>query len=270
MNCQELKDLVPEYLAAALSPEALQGFEAHLMECENCRLELRGMETTWTALGDLPDEDPAPEARGRFYAMLEAEKRNLAREQRVPWFRRVEYWLETWWPRRPAVQMAMIAVVAVVGLLAGSGLEGGVTDSGEISELRGEVQQMYQMMSMSLLDQKSSTDRLRGVNWSSRVEDPSSDLLYSLSSTLNSDPNENVRLAAVDALSSFRDRPGVLDALMQSLAEEDSPAVQIALIDLLIAIQEKTALEALKQFIEQRDVIPPVKQHAETQIKDFL
>ncbi len=270
MNCQELKDLVPDYLAGVLSPEALRRFEAHLMDCENCRLELKGMETAWAALGDLPDEDPLPEMRGRFYAMLEEEKQNLARAQRVPWYRRVESWLDNWWPRRPAVQMVMIVVVAAAGILAGSGLEGGTGDNGEISELRGEVQQMYQMMSMSLIGQESSSDRLRGVNWSSRVEEPSSDLLYSLSSTLSSDPNENVRLAAVDALSSFHDRPGVLDALTQSMAVEDSPVVQIALIDLLIALQEKKSLEALKQIIEQRDLIPPVKQHAETQIKDFL
>jgi hypothetical protein len=270
MNCKELQNLVPEYLAGALNQESLRPFEAHLMECDNCRQELREMESMWMELGRLPAQKPGPGLRSRFYAMLEQEKRDLARASRLAWHRRVELWMESWWPRRPAVQMAMIVVLTAAGLVAGSNLGTSPSGNGEVAELRDEVQQMYQTVSMSLLDRDSSSDRLRGVNWSARVEQPSDDLLYSLTSTMNTDPNENVRLAAVGALSEFSDRPGVREALAQALAGESSPVVQVALIDVLISIQETRTLEALKRFIEQSDAATPVKQHAETRMNEIL
>jgi len=270
MNCKDLQDQVVDYLSGRILSESLREFEAHLMECENCRLELEQMESTWMTLGKFPEESPGPEMRSRFYAILEEEKRSLARVSRLPWYRRAESWLDSWWPRRPAFQMAMIVVLTAAGLFAGSRLETTVPGNGEVAELRDEVQQMYQMVSLSLLNQDSSSDRLRGVNWSSRVTEPSGDLLYSLTSTVSTDPNENVRLAAVDALFLFRDQPGVLDALTRALSGESSPMVQVALIDVLIAVQETRTLEALKRFVEQSDALPPVKQHAEIRMNEIL
>ncbi len=270
MNCKDLQGHVADYLAGQIAPESLREFEAHVMECENCRLDLEQMELTWMALGKLPEQSPGPEMRGRFYAMLEEEKLDLARDSRVPWYRRAESWLDSWWPRRPAFQIAMIVVLMTAGLFAGSRLETTAPGNGEVAELRDEVQQMYQMVSLSLMNQDSSSDRLRGVNWSSRVTEPSGDLLYSLTSAVSADPNENVRLAAVDALASFRDQPGVLDALTRALSGESSPTVQVALIDVLIAVQETRTLEALRRFVEQSDALPPVKEHAETRMNEIL
>ena len=270
MKCKELQDLVPDYLAGALAGEQLPPFEAHLMECETCREDLRQMESTWVELGRMPDGEPGPGLRGRFYAMLEEEKRRLAGASKTPWYRRMETWLESWWPKRPAFQMAMIVVLTAAGLFAGSRLGTAPRADGDVARLRSEVQEMYQTVSLSLLDRKSAGDRLRGVNWSARVDRPSRDLLNSLASTMTTDPNENVRLAAVDALAYFGDRTGVPEAFEEALAGESSPVVQVALIDVLIAMREKQTLEALKRFIEQRDVAPPVKQHAETRLNEIL
>jgi hypothetical protein len=270
MNCQGLRELIPDYLTGQLSTEALRQFEAHLMACEDCRAELEQMESTWVTLGKLPEEEPGPELRGRFYTMLEDEKRKLARSERDSWLRRIDKWINSWWPRRPAIQMALLVAFLVVGLAAGRRLETGQPRNGEITQLRDEVQQMHQMVSLSLLGQESSSERLRGVNWSTRVAEPSDALLASLENTLSSDPNVNVRIAAVDALALFRDEPGVVDVLVDALPEETSPMVQVALIDLLVAIQEKKALESLRRFVETQNVIPTVKEHAESRISDFM
>lgn len=270
MKCEQLNELIAEYLAGQLPDAALEDFEAHLAGCDGCRAEVSQMEATWSAMGDLPDADPGPELRGRFYAMLEEEKRLLAGSQKASWARRAGDWLESWWPRRPAVQMAMAAALLVIGLAAGSFVNDGPDRSDEITRLNGKVEQLNQMVSLSFLDRSSSADRLRGVNWSAKVDDPSSALLTKLSNTLESDPNVNVRVAAVDALSVFRDEPGVVDVLTRSLLHEQSPTVQVALIDLLTLIREQRALDALKRFVEMNDVLPPVKEHAETRINDFM
>ena len=67
----------------------------------------------------------------------------------------------------------------------------------------------------------------------------------------------------------FSDQPGVLDQLALSLAHQESPLVQVALIDLLIGIQEKKSLQALKQLIQTQDINPDVKKHAEDKLNDL-
>ena len=270
MKCRGLRELVPDYLAGELSAESIQLFEAHLAACEDCQAELEQIESTWVALGKLPDEEPSPELRGRFYSMLEDEKRRLAKAEQESWLKRLDRWLNSWWPRRPAIQVAMAVVLLVVGVAAGSRLESVAVGVDEVAQLRSEVQQMHQMVSLSLLEQDSSSERLRGVNWSTRISEPSDAMLTSLTNTLETDPNVNVRLAAVDALSLFRDKPNVVDALTHALSSETSPSVQIALIDVLIAIQERQALEALRTFVETQNVNPAVREHTENRISNFM
>ncbi len=270
MNCQELRDLIPDYLTKQLSTDALRLFEAHLMGCDDCRSELEQMESAWMKLGKLPDAEPGPRLRSRFYAMLEEEKRQLKQAEREPWLKRLENWINTWWPRRPMQQLATAAVLLVIGVAAGFGLKAGTGGNGDLVQLRDEVEQMRQMVSLSLLNQSASSERLRGVNWSTRVNKPSDALLTSLTNTLESDPSVNVRLAAVDAMSMFRDQPGVVDAAAHAISQEPSPMVQIALIDLLIAIQEKKALEALRNFIALQNVDSTVKQYAQERISTIM
>jgi hypothetical protein len=268
MKCQGLRDLIPDYLAGELPREAQREFEAHLMQCDGCQAELEQMEFTWVALGKLPEEEPGPELRGRFYAMLGDEKRRIARAEKGSWLKRLDRWLDSWMPKRPAVQVSMAAMLLVVGLVAGTRLETGQRGNGEITQLRGEVQRMQEMVSLSLLNQPSTSERLRGVNWSAKVSEPSEALLTSLTNTLESDPNVNVRLAAVDALALFREEPAVVDAATRALARETSPTVQIALIDLLTVIREKKALDALRRFIDGNNINPSVKEHAESRISN--
>jgi hypothetical protein len=273
MRCQELQELIPDYLAGEIPSDELGSFHGHLAECESCRIELEQAQSMWRTLGEIPEEEPSPGLRGRFYAMLEDEKRSaMAGPHREPWTTRVEAWINSWWPRRPAVQMAMTVGVLIVGVTAGSSFKKmpQPIPNGEVAQLRGEVEQMHEMVSLSLLGQDSSSERLRGVNWSSRVSEPSPTLLTSLTNTLNSDPNASVRMAAVDALGRFSNMPGVVEVLTGSLTNETSPMVQVALIDLLIAIQEKKALEALKNFVEMQNVAPEVKEHAENRISGTL
>jgi hypothetical protein len=266
MNCQELRELIADYLTEQLADDELQRFEAHRTGCDKCSLEVEQMESAWIKLEKLPEAEPSPQMRSRFYTMLEEEKRRLQHADKKSFLERFEIWINSWWPRRPALQMAMAALFLVVGAMAGFGLKDGSGGNGDLAQLRDEVQQMRQMVSLSLLDKNASSDRLRGVNMSTGISQPSNALMTSLTNTLESDPNVNVRLAAVDALTMFRDEPGVLDTAVQALAQESSPMVQIALIDLLIVIQEKKALEALRNFIQLKNVDPTVKEHAQERI----
>jgi predicted anti-sigma-YlaC factor YlaD len=62
LSCQELVELVTDYVADALSPEDRARFEEHLGICEGCRNYLEQMEVTARVVGRLRPEDITPEA----------------------------------------------------------------------------------------------------------------------------------------------------------------------------------------------------------------
>jgi len=129
---------------------------------------------------------------------------------------------------------------------------------------------MRQTVALSMLDRPSASDRLEGIGWSTRLENPGRKTLQALVDTLDRDPNVNVRLAAVDALYLFRNDPGVKDSLIRSLGKQGSPLVQVALIDLLVEVRERRAADALRKLIGEARLAPQVKQHAELGLKQIM
>lgn len=63
LPCQELVELVTDYLEDRLSPVDRERFEAHLEQCEACRTYLEQFRATIRALGRLPEESLSAEAR---------------------------------------------------------------------------------------------------------------------------------------------------------------------------------------------------------------
>ena len=62
LSCQELVELVTDYLEDALSAQDRERFEAHLAECGNCLIYLDQMRVTVGLLGRLPAESLSPQA----------------------------------------------------------------------------------------------------------------------------------------------------------------------------------------------------------------
>ena len=68
MPCKELVEVVTDYLENRLSPADRIRFEAHLAQCEACRMYLDQFRQTIRALGRLPEESLSPEARTALLA----------------------------------------------------------------------------------------------------------------------------------------------------------------------------------------------------------
>lgn len=60
-RCQELVELVTEYLEDAMTPHERASFEAHLAICTGCRNYVSQMKTTIHAIEQLPESPVAPE-----------------------------------------------------------------------------------------------------------------------------------------------------------------------------------------------------------------
>jgi anti-sigma factor RsiW len=69
LSCQELVELVTDYLEGALTEDDRRRFEDHLATCDGCRAYLDQMRVTIRVAGELTPEDFPPEAER---ALLEA------------------------------------------------------------------------------------------------------------------------------------------------------------------------------------------------------
>jgi len=234
--------------------------EAHLASCNRCRSELESLRVLWNQLGALPAESPSPEMRIRFQTMLSAYEAGLS----VP---RVQVgrgmaWLQSWLRPSLVFQLGYAIVLLVLGGLAGHLLSLRSADVGEIAQLRNEIHSMRELVTVSLLQQDSASERLQGVSWSRMVRQPDEKVLDALITAMNHDPSVNVRLAAVDALCRFSDRPAARQGLMQALANQDSPLVQLALIDAMVELRERHSAEMLRKLSGDANVNQVVRERA--------
>jgi predicted anti-sigma-YlaC factor YlaD len=75
MTCQQLVELVTDYLEGALSPDDERRFDEHIRICVGCRRYLDQMRLTIATLGRLTPEDVSPEAEQELIEVF----RNWAR-----------------------------------------------------------------------------------------------------------------------------------------------------------------------------------------------
>ena len=253
MNCEEARKHFVDYWRGALDEAGEAAFQGHLATCEVCRREAVDQKQVWATLGTLPDQDPGTQMRLRFYDSMRALKQSEADKQ-----------ARFWWSRHPAFQVGFAVAILLIGVVIGSAI---TRQSGEVAQLRGEIYNMRQMVTLSLLQQQSAGDRLQGVNWSYRVEQPDTEVLAALLTTVNHDPNVNVRLAAVDALRNFSHSPVARKGLVQAIGKQNSPLVQIAVLDELVELRERSAAEPIKVLLAGSDLNSDVKQRAEWAIR---
>jgi anti-sigma factor RsiW len=67
--CQEVVELVTDYLEGTLSRSQRRRLEAHLAACEHCSEYLEQMRTTIRLTGRLQAEDLTPQMRDEFTAI---------------------------------------------------------------------------------------------------------------------------------------------------------------------------------------------------------
>lgn len=63
LACNELVDIITEYLEGTLPLSDRARFDAHLAQCQGCRIYLEQMRRTVEVLGQLSEESIPPRAR---------------------------------------------------------------------------------------------------------------------------------------------------------------------------------------------------------------
>lgn len=166
-----------------------------------------------------------------------------------------------------SLRVAAASCLLLIGFAAGNwyGNNGVSTASKEITPVQREVLALKQTLSPGQEQLLSASDRISAINQVSDikgVKNNNEELLHLLINTMNFDPNINVRLAACEALFHFRENPAVSVAFMNSLKIQQEPAVQIALIEMLIALEEKRAIDSFRKLLQDDNVLDVVKMRA--------
>jgi anti-sigma factor RsiW len=267
LNCEQMEQLLPDYLQGALSPAQAAEVEQHCAHCANCAQDI----VMWKQLAMLPEEKPSAESRQRFEAMLHAYSAPTSKIAPTPANARPSRPVATkpsWnfleWLRSPLGTFAWSTALLLIGLYAGTHIGNRATPehSDEISSLHAEVTSMRQLVALSMLQQQSASERLQGVSWSNREDHLDPQVQTALMRTLRNDGSVDVRLAALDALSRHAGQPQVRKGVLEALQEQQSPLVQVALIDQLTEWRDPDAAQRLMKFEQTPNLNPAVKQRA--------
>ena len=262
MKCEHIAELLPDYLQRRLSSDQHHNVEVHLEQCADCSEEV----VIWRKLSLLPVDQPDPASRARFEAMLQAYKagRSNQPEGGTEWRKRASVW--SWnvfhWLRSPLGAAAWGAALLAIGVFAGLRLAGPKPPSLDLAAMQSELASMKQLVVLSMLQQQSASARLEGVTWSTRDQQLDPQVLSALLHTLRYDASVDVRLAALDALSRHGRQPQVHKAILDSL-QQQSPLVQVALIDLLLEWRDPDAAQRLQTLQQAPNLNPTVRQRVE-------
>ena len=75
ISCQEVVELVNDYLERSLAPHEASLFEQHVNFCDGCDWYLEQMRSTVATVGRVTEEDLPPEAREKLLGAFREWKR---------------------------------------------------------------------------------------------------------------------------------------------------------------------------------------------------
>ena len=279
MQCETVHAQLADFLSHALTDAASEEIRLHLAGCRACRDEADGFAETWRMLGSIAS--PAPDSarmRTRLTAIIDGFEHAITRAP-APGLRGRLAALFTQQSHhhllRAASACALVAIGIAIGhymvplsdgaertFLGGSERTRLTETSAEIVAMRGELRDLREMITLSLMQQQSASNRLKGVSWSGQIDRPSSEVVAALLDTLMHDPNVNVRLATIDALERFASQDIVRRGAIQAVDRQVSPLVQIALIDFMVKVNERESIGTLRRLSEDPKVNAAVRARA--------
>ncbi len=262
MNCTRVQDSFIDYQDGSLPADESAALRAHLASCPVCQREWLALQEMTRRLDTLAEApEPGPRLRENFYAMLETHQRTADAPSPFALARgRLDRFFAALLPAQPALQFAFAVALLLGGLFAGQHylarpvVVAPADDSAkkELAALKAQLDSMGQLVTYSLLQQQSTTDRLQTVLAKMDLPSPDRKVLTDLVGALAFDPSINVRLSAVEALAQHADDSLVRAGVLSALPRERAPLVQVAMIELLANAREPNAQPVLERL--SRDV----------------
>jgi len=253
MNCTNIENKLVDYIDGSLSIEEANAIQNHIENCASCKTALEEINSLFTAISNEPIAQPTSNLNVSFQEMLANEKKSQAKVIRLE-------------PTRKSTYKNMLQIAASIAILFTGYLIGGYQESQntqqEITVFQNEQKQLKENMMLAMIDNSSPSKRIKAVNYTEEFTTPDTKILEALIDRMQNDSNSNVRLSAAEALSKFTDSELVRTSLIETLTTEKNPSIQIEVIQILVDIQEKRALDPMKKILEQ----PEAPDYLKTQV----
>jgi hypothetical protein len=269
MNCNQYKEQLTLLVTDSLDAAQRQELEKHLAGCPDCRMELEASLKVWNLMGEFPKPLPSETLRTGFEAVLNKYKEE-SKPDRKSW-QGLGNVLGQLWRLQPRLQLAYACILLLLGFSIGYMLsrptQREMSYDKQVSSLSSQVTEMKQMMMLSLLENPSASERIKAVGYTDDIGNVNQKVIDALLTTLNEDPNLNVRLITLEALVKFSKEASVREGLVKSITHQDSPLLQSAIADVMVKLQEKRSVNSLQKLLNKKNLNGMVKVKIEQSIR---
>lgn len=273
IHCHNVQEQMIDLMHNQVDEKERLEMENHISHCTDCHKEWTENQALWQQLGTVKNPSPSPEMETRFYAMLDTYKKEVEAKE--------AYSLSILWQKlkarftyQPSYNWAYSLVLVVLGTMMGFWLgkpdNQSIAYQKQVQSLSSEMQEMKQMMMLSMLENPAATERMRGVSYTEQLNQVNDKVIDALLTTLNYDENVNVRIVTLEALIPLANNPKVREGLVQSLITQESPLVQVALADAMVKLQEKRSVKEFKRILRKDNLNIMVKDKIEKSILKLL
>jgi len=272
MRCEQSKERLTDWLHNRLSKSDQMEINSHLAGCLSCQEEFAADKQLWDSMGKITVPEPREAMRSNFYNMLEEFKeaeKHAPRFSWQDWVERLRNSMLPQWTVQLAFSLLLVGLGWAIGYKTTQRKNQSAVYQHQIETLAAQVQDMKSTMMLSLIENPSATERLRAVSYTSEITQADERVIDALFTTLNNDDNVNVRLVTLEALTQYAENPLVRSGLVKSLTQQDSPMVQAALADVMVKLQEKRSIKALKTLLKKEGLDDLVKTKIEQSIRDL-
>lgn len=249
METEKLESLIIDYIDGKLNEADRTVLEAELASSPASRELYEQLKEVMTMMDEAAKADPSPKMKVSFEAMLQREIKN--QKGRVVKFSPSFFY-------KVAAAVGLIAL----GISAGMWISKYNAQQERLAKMEEQLKE-HKVMMMAMLDNKqSASQRVLGATVALEMDKADPEILTALIHAMNEDPNTNVRLTALDALGKFHQHPMVRKALIEALSTQKDPVVQIALIRMLVSMNEKSTIKALENITNDQETLKEVKDEA--------
>jgi hypothetical protein len=272
MNCQRVQENFIDYQDGSLPGDEAAELRAHLASCPVCQREWAALQEISAKLDCLSETpEPAPRLREQFYAMLDTHQRDAdAPSPFALASGKIDRFFASLLPGRPAPQFAFALTLLLAGVFFGTQLTPKPTaavptddsDKKELADLRAKVNSIGQLVTYSIQQQRSTSERMRAVLATMDLKSPDRKVLTDLVGSLAFDPSINVRLSIVEALSQHADDSLVRAGVLSALPRESAPLVQVAMIELLAGTRDEASKPVFEKLSHDGAVDQNVREAA--------
>jgi hypothetical protein len=233
MRCQDFQIHLLDHSQDSPHPHPVlaAAMTEHLSGCPECK-EFKRL---WQGLDELAQPEAPAGMSSRFRERLALEL--AIRKSQKPF-------ISSWWLPLSVAAALLLSVGVILGFSLRSGNDR--IDPALASLRNGSV-----------------ADRMEAIALVNTRTPGQGDIVSALIERVSHDPSLDVRLSAVEALYLFGTDPGLSHRIEVILPGQTRPEVQLALIDLLGALRQKRAAEALRRLMNEDQLPREARQRAE-------